>query len=193
MPFFVSKNIIFKHKMFIHKEVSYINGRTKPLESIIKISKVDKNKIYLSNGTMLNVLKVEPINFRLKSTTEKNSILEAYKCFLKSCNFDFQIFIQTEKMDVKEHIEEVKRCIVCEPELLEIADDYINFIKEISNERGCISRKFYIILNSKTEDENNNLYKIIDGLKATGNVVTVCETKEIIKILHECYKTKVEK
>ena len=36
------------------------------------------------------------------------------------------------------------------------------------------------------------LPKVIDGLKATGNVVTVCETKEIIKILHECYKTKVE-
>ena len=172
--------------------MSYINERTKPLESIIKISKVDKNKIYLSNGTMLNVLKVEPINFRLKSSTERNSILEAYKCFLKSCNFNFQIFIQTEKLDIKEHIEEVRRYVVYEPELAEIADDYINLIKEISNERGCMSRKFYIILNSKTEDENNNLYKVIDGLKATGNVVTVCETKEIIKILHECYKTKVE-
>ena len=159
---------------------------------MIVISKVDKNKIYLSNGTMLNVLKVEPINFRLKSATERNSILEAYKCFLKSCNFDFQIFIQTEKMDVKEHIEEVRKYMVCEPELFEIADEYINLIKEMSNKRGCISRKFYIILKSKTEDEENNLYKIIDGLKAAGNVVTVCETKEIIKILHECYKTKVE-
>ena len=131
--------------------MSYINERTKPLESIIKIFKVDKNKIYLSNGTMLNVLKVEPINFRLKSSTERNSILEAYKRFLKSCNFNFQIFIQTEKMDIKEHIEEVRRYVVYEPELAEIADDYINLIKEISNERGCISRKFYIILNSKSQ------------------------------------------
>lgn len=169
-----------------------INEKAKPLERIIKISKVDKNKIVLKNDTEVNVLKVEPVNFRLKSVSERNAVLESYKYFLKSCNFNFQIFIQTEKTDVKKHIEEIMKCIDCEPELEELANDYINLVREISEVRGSISRKFYIILNSKTNDESNNIYKIIDGLKATGNIVTLCETKEIIRIIQECYKTKVE-
>lgn len=173
-------------------EVEIIDEKIRPLERIIKISKVDKNKIILKNGTEISILKVEPINFRLKSVSERNAVLESYKYFLKSCNFNFQIFIQTEKTDVKKHIEEIKKCIDCEPKLEELANDYINLVREISEIRGSISRKFYIVLNSKINDECNNTYKIIDGLKATGNIVTLCETKEIIRIIQECYKTKVE-
>lgn len=169
-----------------------INVKLKNIEAIVPISKIDKNKIFLKNGQVVNVLRVDAINYRLKSIAERNAILEAYKYFLKGCSFDFQILIQTEKTDVKKHIDEIRKCANSEPELLDIANDYMELVKDIANVKGSISRKFYIILFSKIEEENSNVYKVMDYLKAAGNVVNLCDNNEIAKILCESYKEKYE-
>ena len=39
---------------------------------------------------------------------EKESILNSYKIFLKTCNFDIQILIQSKKEDLTNHIEKIK-------------------------------------------------------------------------------------
>ena len=49
---------------------------------------------FLDNGIMktknsyIKILKVTPINYNLKSDLEKKAILNSYKIFLKTCNFD---------------------------------------------------------------------------------------------------------
>ena len=55
----------------------------------------------LENGTIITkensrvkILKVEPINFFLRSEMEKEVILNSYKNIFKSINFDIQIIIQ---------------------------------------------------------------------------------------------------
>jgi len=39
---------------------------------------------------------------------EKSSILNSYKIFLKTCNFDIQILIQSNKEDLSHHISKIK-------------------------------------------------------------------------------------
>lgn len=53
--------------------------------------------IKLKNNKFIKILKVEPINYNLKSDLEKEAILNSYKTFLKTCNFDIQILIQSSK------------------------------------------------------------------------------------------------
>lgn len=53
--------------------------------------------IKLKNNSYVKILKISPINFNLKSNLEKESILNSYKIFLKTCNFDIQILIQSSK------------------------------------------------------------------------------------------------
>ena len=43
------------------------------------------------------ILKIKPINYNLKSNLEKESILNSYKLFLKSFNFNIQIIIKSQK------------------------------------------------------------------------------------------------
>ena len=75
-----------------------------PIERILErgIIKVKKNKY-------IKILKVIPINFNLKTQLEKESILNSYKVFLKTCNFDIQILIQSKKEDLSEHIENIQK------------------------------------------------------------------------------------
>ena len=60
--------------------------------------------IKLKNDEYIKIIKVNPINFNLKSELEKESILNSYKIFLKTCNFNFQILIQSNKEDLTKHI-----------------------------------------------------------------------------------------
>lgn len=136
------------------------------------------------------ILNVEPIGFKLKSENEQCTILELYKIFLKKCNFDFQILIQSEKEDISKHIEKIERCINYENKIKDITKSYMELLKEIFEVRGNISKKFYIILKLKEEDEFK-IDKVIEGLSACGNSARVCNKKEITKILRNCFQINV--
>ena len=49
-----------------------------------------------------------PINFNLRSDLEKESILNSYKIFLKTCDFDIQILVQSNKEDLSKHFLKIK-------------------------------------------------------------------------------------
>ena len=70
-----------------------------PFEKIL-----DNGIIKLKNNYYIMIIKVKPINYNLKSNLEKEAILNSYKIFLKTCNFDIQIIIQSQKEDLSEHI-----------------------------------------------------------------------------------------
>ena len=63
--------------------------------------------IKLRNGSYIKIIKVYPINYNLKSNLEKEAILNSYKIFLKTCNFNIQILIQTNKEDLSKHINKI--------------------------------------------------------------------------------------
>ena len=158
-------------KIFDMKFISYV---TDIKEGYIETK---KNKISL--------LEVTPINFGLKSMREQEMILDVYKSFLKRCEFDFQLFIQTTKIDIAEHIEKVRKCVLLEPEISEMAEDYVRFLENFSNERRSIARRFFIVVENNDESKIQN---ILQGLSACGNNVKVCTKEECEEILKECYK-----
>ena len=62
---------------------------------------LDNGTIKLKNNKYVKILKIIPINFNLKSNLEKESILASYKVFLKTCDFDIQILIQSNKENLQ--------------------------------------------------------------------------------------------
>ena len=136
----------------------------------------------MKNGTKLKVLKVEPINFNLKTKNEQQIILEYYKSFLKLCNFDMQIIIQTDCVDIERYIENVEKIKDKEPYLSEMIDDYKKLIKDISAHKESISRKFYIVI--KESDEDKIKTEILD----CGNVITNCSKEECFCMLQRYFK-----
>ncbi len=63
-----------------------------PFEKIL-----ENGIIKLKDSSYIKILKVKPINYNLKSELEKEAILNSYKNFIKSCNFNLQILIQSKK------------------------------------------------------------------------------------------------
>ena len=151
---------------------------------------LDNGIVKLKNNKYIKIIKVEPINFNLKSELEKESILNSYKIFLKTCDFNFQILIQSNKEDLSKNISYIKNNLKNKKEnyLKNIADDYINFISSINLNVKSSSKNFFIIISSTEaykenqdiifEDLNEKFLKIKECLSRCGNLVSNISSKE---------------
>ena len=119
----------------------------------IPIEKINENGIIkLINNKFIKIMKVNPINFNLKSNLEKDAILNSYKIFLKTCNFDIQILIQSSKENLDKNIQIIKNNLEKENKkyLNEIAENYFEFIQKFNSIKNSSSKNFYIIISSQT-------------------------------------------
>ena len=119
------------------------------VQNWIYIKEIYNNGIIkLKNDSYVKILKILPINFNLKTDFEKEQILNSYKIFLKTCNFDIQILIQSKKEDLTNHIEKIK--INSQNENNKFINNYlnyyINYIKEKNNLNKSASKNFYLII-----------------------------------------------
>ncbi len=157
----------------------------------------------------VKVLKVTPINYNLKSDLEKKAILNSYKIFLKTCNFDIQILIQSSKENLEKNIFNIKKNIQKKENkyLEKISENYIEYINQINSSKKSSSKNFYIIISkkiSKEQDFNESFeiikndlkekyFKIKECLSRCGNSVFEVSTKEeILKIINSFFNTRKE-
>ena len=161
--------------------------------------------IELNEGSYLKILEVIPINYNLKSDLEKEAILNSYKLFFKTCNFNIQILIQSNKEDLTHHISKIRKNISKKENkyLKNLAENYINYISQININKKSASKKFYIIIkNNPINKKEKNIeilkqelkekyLKIKECLSRCGNaVIAVEEKEEILKIFFSFLNTK---
>ena len=163
--------------------------------------------IKLKNNKIVKILKINPINYNLKSDLEKESILNSYKIFLKTCNFNIQILIQSSKEDLTHHIKNIQKNISRKENkyLEKIADNYINYIQQINLTRKSSSKDFYIILSDTINKKmnifeseeiiKNNLkdkyFKVKECLARSGNLVSELSTsKEVENLFFSLLNTR---
>lgn len=178
------------------------------VQNWIPIEKVfDDGIIKLKNNKFVKIIKVIPINFNLKSDLEKKAILNSYKLFLKTCNFNMQILIQSNKEDLSKHFFNIEKNIHKKENkyLRSIAENYIENLKNKNLERKSSTKNFYIILSNQkslsSEDLNSleiiqnelkdNYFKIKECLSRCGNSVEeIYGKKEVLDILYSFLNTR---
>lgn len=77
----------------------YVKTNNKSTQNWLIVESIDKNGIIKikNKNIFIKLIRVQPINFNLKTTLEKEAILNSYKILLKTCNFNLQILIHTSK------------------------------------------------------------------------------------------------
>ena len=176
-----------------------------PLEKIL-----ENGIMKLKKGNFVKILKITPINYNLKSNLEKEAILNSYKTFLKTCNFEIQILIQSNKEDLSKHISKIKKINLNQKEKIKKTSElYIDFIQEINLKRKSSSKNFYILIKEnpenkkqKIKEEEENLFceklnekyfKIKEGLARCGNIVSQAEEKEEVEsIINSFFNARKE-
>ncbi|MCI8470642.1 MAG: hypothetical protein HFJ35_04050 [Clostridia bacterium] len=177
-------------------------------QSWIPLEDICDNGIMKTKSKYIKILKVTPINYNLKSDLEKQSIINSYKIFLKTCNFDIQILIQSSKENLEKNIFNIQKNIQKKENkyLKKISENYIEYINKINSSKKSSSKNFYIIISKKIpKEEYNESYEIIKNdlkekyfkikecLSRCGNSVFEVNTKkEVLKILNSFLNTRKE-
>ena len=169
-----------------------------PIETIF-----ENGIIKLKNKQFIKIIKVNPINFSLKSNLEKEAILNSYKIFLKTCNLDIQILIQSSKQNLNKNIENIKNKIKKENKeyLNKIAEEYFDFILKINSMKNSSIKNFYIIISNNDkerseenvfQDLNEKYFKIKECLFRCGNLVQDLNSKDVVKSLfNDFFNTRI--
>ncbi len=168
-------------------------------QSWLPFDNILENGIIISKNSYIKIIRIIPINYYLKSNLEKEAILNSYKLFLKTCDFNIQIVIQSKKENLSKHFLNLKEISQKEEnkKLKEITEKYIGFIKNKNDENKSSSKNFYIVvkynIDSSENHANENIavnflnesfFKIKESLSRCGNLVydvnSKKETEEVL-------------
>ena len=179
-----------------------ISKKVNSVQEWIPVDEILENGVIkLKNKNYIKIVKIIPINFELKSNLEKEAILNSYKIFLKTCNFDIQILIQSNKKDLSNHISKIKEKNKEEKEnIKKLSEKYINYIKKLNIEKKSSSKNFYILIKEIPEIKkqkininekiifdklNDKYFNIKECLSRCGNVVIdISDKKMTEKVLY---------
>ena len=170
----------------------------------IPIEKIFNNGIIkLKNKNYIKIIKIKPIKFSLKSNLEKEAILNSYKIFLKTWNFDIQILIQSSKENLNKNFENIKNNLKKEKKdfLNKISDDYFYFIQKFNSIKNSSSKNFYIIISNNNNEEveenifqelNEKYFKIKECLFRCGNTtVDINSAQEVKDVFNSFINTRL--
>ena len=165
--------------------------------------KVLEDGIIVSKNRYIKIIKVLPINYELKSDLEKEAILNSYKLFLKMCDFDIQLLIQSRKENLDSYVSQIENHSRKEKneKIYKISNLFIDYIVEKNKLNDSSSKNFYILINSQIknneiefnikeirEELNDKSLKIKDSLSRCGNLIFDIDNKrEVEKIINSFY------
>ena len=125
---------------------------------------------------------------------EKEAILESYKLFLRTCNFDIQILIQSKKEDISDIIKNIN--FENNEKIDLIKKEYISYIKSLNSKKELSSKNFFILISIPKENDKKDIeiikniflemvLKINETLLKCGNkTLEIIEKKEVIEIIN---------
>ena len=136
--------------------VNMPNGRppTKPAthpnstQNSLQIAEVRDGIVIMNDGSFRSVVMVKSINFDLMSPQEQEAVESGYQGFLNSLYFPIQIFIRSQKVDLRPYIEKLDKIRTEHDNMLLalLMEDYIGYIGNLSEQTNIMDKKFYIVI-----------------------------------------------
>ena len=126
------------------------HAKTNPnsTQNTLQIAEIRDGIVIMNDGSFRSVLMVKSINFDLMSPQEREAVEYSYQGFLNSLYFPVQIFIRSQKVDLRPYIDRLDK-IRSEHDNMLLAllmEDYIGFIADLSQQTNIMDKRFYIVI-----------------------------------------------
>ncbi len=114
----------------------------------LQIAEIRDGIVIMNDGSFRSVVMVKSINFDLMSPTEREAVEFSYQGFLNSLYFPIQIFVRSQKIDIRPYIDRLDK-IRSEHDNMLLAllmDDYIDYIDQLASQTNIMDKHFYIVI-----------------------------------------------
>lgn len=125
-------------------------------QNALLISEVRDGIVILNDGSFRAVVMCKSINFDLMSPQEREAVEYSYQGFLNSLYFPVQIFVRSQKIDLRPYLEKLDKIRVQQDNMLLglLMEDYIAFLADISQQTNIMDKKFYVVIQYPDPDED---------------------------------------
>lgn len=130
-------------------------------QNALQISEVRDGIVIMNDGSFRAVVMCKSINFDLMSPQEREAVEFSYQGFLNSLYFPVQIFVRSQKVDLRPYLDRMDKIRTEEENMLLglLMEDYIAFLTDISQQTNIMDKKFYVVI--KYPDINQDVRKAI--------------------------------
>ncbi len=117
-------------------------------QNTLEFAEIRDGIVIMNDGSFRSVVMLKSINFDLMSPQEREAVEAAYQSFLNSLYFDIQIFVRSERIDIRPYIERLDK-IRSEHDNMLLAmlmEDYLGFITGLSQQTNIMDKRFYMVI-----------------------------------------------
>jgi hypothetical protein len=124
------------------------SGNPNSTQNTLQISEIRDGIVIMNDGTFRAVVMCKSINFDLMSPQEREAVEFSYQGFLNSLYFPVQIFIRSQKIDMRPYLEKLNRIRTQQDNMLLalLMEDYIGFLADIAQQTNIMDKKFYLVI-----------------------------------------------
>jgi hypothetical protein len=117
----------------------------------LDIETIIDSLIVLKSGVVALVLQTSAVNFDLLSEFEQESKIKAFAGLINSIDFNMQILIRTNKVDISDYIRKLKDMNIHEqsPLIRRQIEIYTEFVKKMTIKNEVLDKKFFIVIPSR--------------------------------------------
>lgn len=126
----------------------HLKSNPNSTQNTLQIAEIRDGIVIMNDGSFRSVIMVKSINFDLMSPQEREAVEFSYQGFLNSLYFPVQVFIRSQKIDLRPYIDRLDK-IRSEHDNMLLAllmEDYIGFIANLSQQTNIMDKKFYVII-----------------------------------------------
>jgi len=125
-------------------------------QNSLQISEIRDGIVIMNDGTFRAVVMCKSINFDLMSPQEREAVEYSYQGFLNSLYFPVQIFIRSEKVDIRPYLDRLNKRRTEQDNMLLglLMDDYVAFLSDIAQQTNIMSKRFYLVISYPEPDED---------------------------------------
>jgi len=130
-------------------------------QNALLISEIRDGVAIMNDGTFRAVVMCKSINFDLMSPQEREAVEFSYQGFLNSLYFPVQIFIRSQKVDLRPYLEKLDKIRVTQDNMLLglLMEDYIAFLADIAQQTNIMDKKFYVVISFP--DPNQDVRSVV--------------------------------
>jgi hypothetical protein len=159
----------------------------------LQIAEIRDGVVIMNDGTFRAVIMCKSINFDLMSPQEREAVEFAYQGTLNSLYFPVQIFIRSQKVDMRPYLQKLDKIRTEQDNMLLglLMEDYIAFLSDITEQTNIMDKKFYAVIQypepneediKNTIEQSKGFFKGMFDLmgkdkKATPQKVVIDETR----------------
>lgn len=132
------------------KVVPLQQSQTNPnsTQNALQISEIRDGIVIMKDGSFRAVVMCQSINFDLMSPQEREAVEFSYQGFLNSLYFPVQIFVRSQKVDMRPYLEKIDKIRSEQDNMLLglLMEDYIAFLADIVQQTNIMDKKFYLVI-----------------------------------------------